>query len=184
MNCSCTSGGLQLQFKVNICAPISGTPASAPHAVSCTAWLGWQSRTIGVMIKNPKKEVLQISSLRHQLVLLFQVTQFWKIISKSQGRKTLVQRMWGDKSDKKRLKLYWGGICVGLFGGALFWILISYLDGEDLGETFLAMAGGLMELHTLNRCESAAPGFGVQCAESKLRNKPQREISHFVEFVL
>lgn len=35
-----------------------------------------------------------------------------------------------------------------------------------------------MEFHTLNRCESAAPGFGVQCAESKPRNEPQREISH------
>lgn len=34
-------------------------------------------------------------------------------------------------------------------------MLISYLDGEDLGETVLAMAGGLMELHTLNRCDSA-----------------------------
>lgn len=34
-----------------------------------------------------------------------------------------------------------------------------------------------MELDTLNS-ESAVPGFGVQCAESKLRNEPQREISH------
>lgn len=84
-----------------------------------------------------------------------------------------------DKSDKKRQKLYWGGLCVVFLEGDCFkFQFLSYLDGEDLGETILAMAGGLMELDTFNRCESAAPGFGVQCVESKLRNEPQREISH------